>query len=143
MITQLQKCIVLLIDDETLNLKLLSSMLRGTYDVLSALNGKEALSILAQMQRSGQINQLLILLDVMMPEMDGFSVLAEIRRCYPQVPVLMCTAVNAYEDIVRAKTLGAVDYILKPFRVQVVREKVAKIADLKYTQNFLQQHGTF
>jgi CheY-like chemotaxis protein len=140
MSTVLQKLTVLLIDDEMLNLKLLTSMLMGTYDVLKARGGRDALTTLEQLHKSKQIDHLLILLDIKMPEMDGFAVLTEIRRSYPQVPVLMCTAVTEYDDIVRAKTLGAVDYIVKPFRVQVVREKVAKIAELKYKQNLLRNH---
>jgi CheY-like chemotaxis protein len=140
MSTVLQKLTILLIDDELLNLKLLTSMLMGTYDVLKARGGRDALTTLEQLHKSKQTDHLLILLDIKMPEMDGFAVLTEIRRNYPQVPVVMCTAVTEYDDIVRAKTLGAVDYIVKPFRVQVVREKVAKIAELKYKQNLPRNH---
>jgi CheY-like chemotaxis protein len=130
MLSNLPKHTVLLVDDELLNVKLLSSILKGTYNLLTASNGKEALSILAQLHKADQIEHLLILLDVRMPEMDGLTALAEIRQNYPHVPVLMCTAVNAYEDVVQAGTLGAVDYILKPFRVQMVRQKVERAAAL-------------
>jgi CheY-like chemotaxis protein len=126
MLSTLQKHTILLVDDEVINLKLLSSILRGRYDLLMTQNGADALSALAQLHSADQMDPLLVLLDVKMPEIDGFAVLTQIRQSYLHVPVLMCTAVNAYEDVMQAKTLGAVDYILKPFRIQTVREKVAR-----------------
>lgn len=134
MLPDLPKHTILLVDDELLNIKLLSSILKGTYHLLTASNGKEALSLLAQLHKADRMKRLLVLLDVKMPEMDGFTALAKIRQSYPHIPVLMCTAVNAYEDVMQARTLGAVDYILKPFRVQIVRQKVARAATLSHEQ---------
>jgi putative two-component system response regulator len=121
-----QKPSILLVDDEVLNLKLLSTILMPSYGVLTAMTGQDALRMLAQLAQADQVDNLVVLLDILMPEMDGFAVLAEIRERYPDIPVLMCTAVNTHKDVMQALNLGAVDYILKPFQMKTVRDKVAK-----------------
>jgi two-component system, OmpR family, alkaline phosphatase synthesis response regulator PhoP len=91
------------------------------YDVLEASDGAQALEI-AKDQRPD-----LILLDIMMPKMDGFEVCRRIREAGFSVPILMLTARSQEADIVRGLELGADDYITKPFSIKelVARVKVA------------------
>ena len=69
----------------------------------------------------------LVLLDVLLPRMDGFTVLEELRRSRPQVPVIMLTARGAEEDRVRGLTLGADDYVVKPFSARELLARVAAV----------------
>ena len=101
---------ILLVDDDRDLLEMLLSIFQraGYTDLLTASSGSEALRI----WREAQPN--LIVLDVMMPGMDGFSILKEIRRT-SRVPVLMLTARGEAEDRIEGLEIGADDYLAKPF----------------------------
>ena len=101
---------ILLVDDDRDLLEMLLSIFQraGYTDLLTASSGSEALRI----WREAQPN--LIVLDVMMPGMDGFSVLKEIRRT-SRVPVLMLTARGEAEDRIEGLEIGADDYLAKPY----------------------------
>jgi two-component system sensor histidine kinase ChiS len=104
---------VLIVDDEPVNLQVLSNHLTlENYRVTRASSGPEALQIL----HSGQ-NFDLIILDIMMPKMSGYEVCRELRTLYPphELPVVMLTAKNQISDLVTGFDSGANDYLTKPF----------------------------
>jgi putative two-component system response regulator len=102
---------ILIVDDTPDNIALMNGILSSSYRILVALNGEKALSI-----ARGEIKPDLILLDIMMPEMDGFEV-CQILKADPitqNIPVIFVTAMGEVEDESRGFELGAVDYITKP-----------------------------
>jgi CheY-like chemotaxis protein len=104
---------ILIVDDEPVNLKVLRNHLEGEgYIVTQASDGQEALQIL---DNSNPFH--LVLLDVMMPRIPGYEVCQKIREKYlmTELPVIMVTAKNQVSDLVEGLTIGANDYIIKPF----------------------------
>jgi len=89
-------------------------------DILEASNGKQAL------QKLSQEDVDLIFLDLMMPEMDGLTFLAKVKEDgkLNTIPVIVCSALGEKDTVERARALGAVSYILKPFTLKTVEEKV-------------------
>jgi DNA-binding response OmpR family regulator len=111
----------LLVDDEQSVQKLLAYPLRKEgYDVVSALDGREALNRL----RDGDFD--LVVLDVMLPKVDGFDVCRQIRA-RSTVPIIMLTAKAEEIDKVLGLELGADDYITKPFSVREFRSRVKAV----------------
>ncbi|MCE3226844.1 MAG: response regulator receiver modulated diguanylate cyclase [Bacteroidetes bacterium] len=112
---------ILIVDDSSENLKLLGNGLKNrNFNVLTALNGKQALALIESKKPD------LILLDVMMPVMDGFEVCQRLKSS-PQlstIPIIFLTALNDLQTIKRSLELGAVDYATKPFNLE---ELVLKI----------------
>jgi two-component system alkaline phosphatase synthesis response regulator PhoP len=107
---------VLLVDDDPALLEVLGAYLRGAgFEVLEAEDGEEALGLFPRAD--------LVILDLMLPKLDGLQVLGEIRREKPELPVLLLTARGAEEERVRGLELGADDYVVKPFSP---REVVAR-----------------
>ena len=99
---------ILLVDDEERMLDLLSIYLSPTYRCIKITSGQEAVAYLENAHAD------LILLDVMMPEMDGWSTCSHVRE-FSDVPIIMLTARNEKSDIVKGLHLGADDYVTKPF----------------------------
>ena len=115
---------ILVVDDEQNIVDLISIVLRGEgYDVETALNGLEALKKLQKNLPA------LVILDVNMPQLDGWSVLSSIRATEETraLPVLMCTNKDLVSDVERAEVLGATGYIPKPFEIERVVRKVKQI----------------
>ena len=118
---------LLVVDDEPDIVELLSASLKyHGYDVASATSGRQA------MEEARRFRPDMILLDVMMPELDGFEVLRKLRGEGTRVPVLFLTARDATEDKIKGLTLGGDDYVTKPFslseilaRIQAVLRRVA------------------
>lgn len=111
---------VLIIDDDQDNLQLVADMLRTEFQPLTASSGREGIVQAVREQPD------LILLDVNMPEMDGFEVCKRMRE-QPgtrQIPIIMLTTASSLDSRVKGLDLGADDYITKPFQV---RELVARI----------------
>ncbi|WP_426104850.1 diguanylate cyclase [Massilia sp. TSP1-1-2] len=115
-----QKGRVLIVDDAMENIQILHHALQDEYDVLFAMNGAKAL-LIAQ-------NQLpdLILLDAVMPDMDGYAVCAALRASAVtrDIPIIFVTALKTPEDETRALDAGAADFISKPVNAAVVRARV-------------------
>jgi len=110
---------ILVVDDEENITYLLSSaMSHFGFDVHVARNGREAL------ERVRETSPHLIVLDVMMPDLDGFEVVRRLRENGARVPVLFLTARDAVEDKVRGLTLGGDDYVTKPFSLEEVMARV-------------------
>jgi CheY-like chemotaxis protein len=95
------------------------------YECVTAINGKEAL------QKAREEHPDLILLDIMMPFMDGYEVCRELRAdpSTRDIPVVMLTAKSQQVDIQKGKDVGADDYITKPFRPSTLRKKFNEILD--------------
>jgi len=109
---------VLVVDDEEIVCNSLQRVLQEAgYDVVTAFNGQEALDKMSQLEIE------LVLLDIRMPGLDGFQVLRLIRKS-SNVPVIMLTAVNDVNTVCDTLSLGADDYVKKPFRT---RELLARI----------------
>ena len=112
---------VLVVDDNRINrLKLSRALKSEGYDVLEAQGGKEALDALA----SERID--LVLLDLLMPDVDGFQVLEkmQVEQQTREIPVVMVTAVDEADDLKKCMEIGAVDYITKPFDIDILKERV-------------------
>ena len=116
---------ILITDDSEINRMILIEMLEKDYEIIEAGDGEEAVDILKSQGDSID----LLLLDCIMPKMDGFEVLAEMDRLWWKVsiPVIMISAENDQAFIVKAYKLGAVDYITRPFNSVIVRHKVDSI----------------
>jgi putative two-component system response regulator len=127
--------LILLVDDNTTNLQLLHETLDGLgYKLLIAKNGRTALTI-AQKARPS-----LILLDIMMPEMDGYEVCRRLKAddTTSQIPVIFVTALADEEDEAKGLGLGGVDYITKPINPELVRVRVRNHLELKRYQTHLE-----
>ncbi len=125
---------LLLVDDTPENLAVLADLLASDYRILVANSGPRALRLAASTPRPD-----LILLDVMMPGMDGYGVLARLREMpeCADVPVIFVTAMTALEDEQRGFDLGAVDYITKPIRPPIVQARVRAQLELKAARDWL------
>ncbi len=131
---------VLVVDDTPDNLFLMKSLLQATYKVKVASSGAQALNIAASDAPPD-----LILLDVMMPDMDGYEVCRRLKndRLTMHVPVIFLTAKSAVEDEERGLELGAVDYITKPISPPVVLARVKTHLALKAMDDFLRDQNHF
>ena len=126
---------ILLVDDNTTNLQLLHETLDGLgYRLLIAKNGETALAI------AQKANPALILLDIMMPEMDGYEVCRRLKsdERTDRIPVIFITALVDEEDEAKGLGLGAVDYITKPINPELVRARVHNHLELKHHQDHLE-----
>ena len=113
---------VLVVDDEDNITFLLDSALRHFgHDVRVAADGREALRQVAQFAPD------VVLLDVMLPDLDGFEIVRRMRREGANVPVLFLTARDGVEDKVRGLTLGGDDYVTKPFSLEEVMARIQVI----------------
>ena len=117
-----QRYTILVADDSEMNRSILRSMLEESYDIIEAEDGLQAISILQQMEQ--EIS--LVLLDLVMPNMDGFGVLSAMNKYdwIESVPVIMISAESTRDFIERAYGLGVTDYISRPFDMMVVRRRV-------------------
>ena len=113
---------LLVVDDEPNILELLATSLRfAGFEVITATNGREAL---AEARRSRPD---LVVLDVMMPDMDGFSVVRRMRGEGLSAPVLFLTARDATEDKVTGLTVGGDDYVTKPFSLEEIVARIRAV----------------
>jgi two-component system OmpR family response regulator len=113
---------LLVVDDEPTILELLAGTLRfAGFDVLTAVSGAEALRAAAAARPD------LILLDVMMPDCDGFDVVRRIRAGGPRVPVIFLTARDSVHERVTGLTLGGDDYVTKPFSLDEVLARIRAV----------------
>ncbi|AOZ92062.1 response regulator transcription factor [Paenibacillus crassostreae] len=121
---------ILLIDDDE---KIISMLRRGLafegYDVMTASNGAEGLNTLLNSEPD------LVVLDVMMPKIDGFEVCRRLREGGSQVPILMLTAKDEIEHRVKGLDLGADDYLVKPFALEELLARVRALLRRKPEHN--------
>ena len=113
---------LLVVDDEPDIVELLSASLKyHGYDVASATSGRQA------MEEARRFRPDMILLDVMMPELDGFDVLRRLRGEGTRTPVLFLTARDATEDKIKGLTLGGDDYVTKPFSLSEILARIQAV----------------
>jgi putative two-component system response regulator len=132
--------ILLVVDDEPTNLAVLSNLLRPSYTVRACKSGEQALASALREPRPD-----LILLDVMMPDMDGFAVLAHLRQDprTRDIPVIFVTALSDEVDEEYGLRLGAVDYITKPIKPAVVLSRIQVHVEVKQARDRLQDHNAW
>ncbi len=127
---------ILMVDDTTVNLQILRETLAGCgYKLLTAKNGPSALSIAVKAQPD------LILLDILMPDMDGYDVCRRLKadEATRHIPVIFLTALDDAADEAKGLALGAVDYITKPIHPDLVRARVHTHLALKQHRDRLEQ----
>lgn len=95
----------------------------GWHNIIEAQDGVDCLEQLEKLKEKNEIPGL-ILMDIVMPRMDGVTALEEIKRNDPNIPVVMCSSVSDEEAILRSIQLGAGDYIVKPFK----KERLVQVA---------------
>jgi putative two-component system response regulator len=124
---------ILVVDDAEINLDILVAFLSADYDVSVAMNGPAALQACAALKPD------LILLDVMMPGMDGYEVCRRIKenQLTSDIPVIFITTLSDVDDESKGLALGAVDYIRKPFKPALLKARIGNHLALKYYQNNL------
>jgi len=127
------ECRVLIVDDNEDNRYTLTRRLRreGYTDVVAAANGREALEQLAASEFD------LVLLDIMMPEMDGFTVLEKLRAegRLASLPVIVISALDDFDSVVRCIEMGAEDYLRKPFNATLLRARIAGVLEKKHLRD--------
>lgn len=130
--------VVLIVDDNPENLTVLGELLQPLYRVRAANTGERALQLAALAPLPS-----LILLDVMMPVMDGYEVLRQLRAAplTRDIPVIFVTAMDTSEDEAHGLALGAVDYITKPLRPAIVLARVRAHLELKHARDLLSEHN--
>lgn len=131
---------ILIVDDSELNRSMLADILYKEYDVLEAENGREAIAMLQEHEH--EIS--LMLLDIVMPEMDGFEVLAVMgkNKWLESIPVIIISAESASTYIDSAYDLGATEYISRPFDPKAVQRRVGNTVLLYSKQKMLENMVT-
>ena len=114
---------ILIVDDAEINRSLLADILSVEYDIMEASNGVEAVSLLNQYHADLS----LILLDIVMPEMDGYEVLQHLKSNPDtnDIPVIIMSALSDMQSIVKGYQLGATEYVTKPFQREELVKRVA------------------
>ena len=128
---------ILIADDSEINRALLIEILENQYDIVEAENGVEAIALLSRYKTEFS----LLLLDIMMPEMDGFEVLAFIKKrsWNANLAVIMISADNSPANIKQAYDFGAFDYISRPFDPAIVQHRIANTMLLYARQHYLEE----
>ena len=126
---------ILIVDDSEINREILKEILKEDYRILEAANGEECLE---QLERSGT-GISLVLLDIVMPEMDGFEVLAAMNQNHwiEDIPVIMISSEDSDSYIRRAYEMGVSDYISRPFDAKIVYQRVLNMIKLYAKQRRL------
>lgn len=130
--------VILVVDDDPLNIKLLIAILESNYEVLFALNGVDAI------QLSEKYKPDLILLDVVMPDQSGYQT-CQILKANPatqEIPVIFISSLADDEDEDKGLNCGAIDYISKPVNAAIVKSRVSNHLELKHTRDQLKQQAT-
>ena len=132
------KSVVLIVDDSRINIDVLNGILHVRYDVKFALDGSNALRI-----ATAEPHPDIILLDVMMPEMDGYQVCEKLKQdpSTAEIPVIFVTALDDLQNEVRGFEVGGVDYITKPVVPELVLARVETHLELKEAKDKLVEYS--
>ena len=125
---------ILIVDDSNLNRDILKEILGDTYNYLEAENGNQAIQMIGE-----NIGIDLMLLDINMPQMNGFEVLEIMKRsqCIAETPVIMISSEDAVDTMRKAYELGITDYITRPFDSVIVKKRVQNTLGLYMNQKHL------
>ena len=128
--TEFSECKILIVEDIEANVDILMDALGDDYDVSVAMDGETALENLEIEVPD------IILLDIMMPGMDGYEVCSRIKanKAMAKIPIIFLTAMTDINSKKKGFELGAVDYITKPFEINEVKDKVNTHLSLKLTK---------
>lgn len=132
--TDIKDCTVLIADDSSLNIDLLIATLGNDFNINIAMDGKAALKSVAENPPD------LILLDILMPGMDGYDVCKKLKQNpeTAKIPIIFLTGLNDHQNESRGLALGAVDYIHKPFNPMLVKARLKNHLALKIYQDHLE-----
>ncbi|MFC1500424.1 response regulator [Candidatus Zixiibacteriota bacterium] len=133
-----KKAVILVVDDQPENIDVLSGILKDEYQVKAAINGTKALEIATSDNPPD-----LILLDIMMPEIDGYEVCRRLKAepATERIPIMFVTAMGETEDETKGLELGAVDYLTKPVNVSITRARVRTHLNLKMAYQTLEEQN--
>jgi len=123
----MSKATILIVDDEISNIEIMNAVLEDDYEICFATSGQQALDIARTVQPD------LILLDVLMPGIDGFEVCRQIKAdiMLVDIPIIFTTGLGDTEDEMRGLSLGAIDYVTKPIQPAILRARVGNHVELK------------
>lgn len=126
---------ILIVDDELINIRVVRDALKDEYFIVSAQNGYDAISQLKENRPD------LILLDVMMPDLNGFDVCAIIRAdgAFADIPIIFLTAMDSAEGEMRGLELGGIDYLAKPVNFVLLKLRVRNHLELKERNDLVRQ----
>ena len=126
---------ILIVDDVAADLESAVEVLKDSYDITARDSGKKALTFLQDMQPD------LILLDVNMPDMNGYEVMEELKkdRKLNEIPVIFLTAQSDQESEIKGLKMGAMDFVRKPFEPEIMRSRIDKILRLTEQNRELQK----
>ena len=118
---------ILLVDDDPANIQVMTSALIDEYDIITAMNGYDAISLIKEHIPD------MILLDVMMPDLSGFEVCRIIKsyEAYADIPVIFLTALDTYDGELQGLQLGGIDYLAKPVNFNLLKLRVRNHLELK------------
>ena len=127
----MEKQKVLVVDDQWINRQILGKILGEIYEVFYACNGKECIQFLEEHGESVSA----VVLDIAMPEMDGYEVLRRMGEhvIYATIPVIVSSQMDGEEAEIKALSLGAQDYISKPYKADIIRHRLANTIKLRET----------
>jgi len=133
--SDLSECAILIVDDTVANVDILVYALENDYDVMVAMDGESALESVAEHRPD------LILLDIMMPGMDGYEVCRRLKAdaATSHIPIIFLTAMTEEQDEAKGLALGAVDYITKPFSPELVKARAKNQLELKMHRDSLEE----
>lgn len=116
---------ILIVDDAPMNREMLAQILREDYEIIEATNGREALEVIAREKEALAV----ILLDLMMPELDGFGVMEELQKMelMDKIPVLVISGETAVESEKRCLDYGVADFIGKPYSAVIAKKRVENV----------------
>ena len=135
---RLRKCTVLIVDDIPTNIEVMTGVLKDEYTLKVAINGRKAIEI------AQSFNIDLILLDIMMPQMDGFEVCRRLKAdpATADIPIIFLSARDGVEDVVAGLHLGAVDYVSKPVDPTILKARLSAHLSLSTLLHDLKRQNT-
>lgn len=127
---------ILIVDDTPTNIRILHDLLKNEYRISVAMNGPDAIGLARSKDRPD-----LILLDIMMPEMDGYEVCRQLKadEMTRNIPILFVTAMGEVENETKGLEVGAVDYLTKPISPSIVKARIHNHMALRYHQEQLEE----
>jgi len=130
---------IMIVDDTEMNIDILVEALQDDYELIIAINGSDAIELLEEQKPD------LILLDIMMPEMDGYEVLKAIKQSpdLVHIPIILLSAITDSDSKTKGFSLGAVDYVTKPFEMVEVKARVRTQLKFEEARLLLENQNLF